>query len=201
MARLHKIAKGIRQLCPIRVPLKNMDGLNGITHMDAALSIIADWGEVVEAATKYTIEHGCKAEPGHEMYDYQKAVYTVAVAVVDAESDPANPRPFFGTSENPSLEERAIDVRTNTMIGRDTVLYLAECQDVWQNECSPQPGLGEMTPEQYYKTIGEIAAEGPLAFLKLSAGSRLKLLLFTANLLLSLAGPNTTYGSTPTTAG
>lgn len=201
MARLRSIVKGVRQIRLIDIPLKNMVGTEGVTSIPAALAVIDDWGEVIEAATKYTVAHGCKAEPGSEMYDYQKAVYTVAAAVVDAESDPANLRPFFGTTDNPSLEERAIDVRTNKMIGRDTILYLAECQDVWQDECSPQPGGGEKSPEEYYAMIAEVARDGGLPFLKLSAGSRLKFLLFTANLLLSLPALNSTSGSTSTTAG
>lgn len=203
MSRLRSILKGVRQLRPIDVPLKNMIGYGAPISMPAALKVLSgeEYGEILRLATKYAVDRGAKPEPGVEIYDFAKAVYTVAIAVVDAESDPANPRPFFGHTDSPSVEERAVDVLSHPNIGRDTILYLAECQDVWQDECSPQPGGGEKTPEEYYAMIAEVARDGGLPFLRLSAGSRLKFLLFTANLLLSLAGPNTTSGSTSTTAG
>ena len=187
MARLRSIMRGTRQIRPVSIPLKNMVAQDGMPDsVSVGLSVIQDYGEILEGAARYAVSKGAKPEPGNELYDYGKAVYTIAIACVDPESDPAHPIPFFGTSDNPTVEERVSDVLSHPNIGRDTIMYLAECQDVWQDECSPQPGVGEKTPEQYYQMIAEVAAEGPLAFLRLGAGMRLKFLLFTANLLLTL---------------
>lgn len=186
MARLRSILRGTRQVRPVEIPLKNMLEADAPASITVGLAIIVDYGPILEGATKYAVLKGGEAKAGCELYDYGKAVYTVAIACVDAESDPQNPRPFFGASDNPSIEECVADVLSHPNIGRDTILYLAECQDVWQDECSPQPGMGEKSPEEFYQLIGEVAAQGPLAFLRLSAGTRLRFLLFTANLLLTL---------------
>jgi hypothetical protein len=182
---------------PVSIPLKNMvDGDGTPESVNIGLGIIVDYGPILEGATRYAIERKGEPKDGCELYDYGKALYTVATTAVDPDSDPKNPVPFFGKSDNPTLEERVEDARTHPNIGRDTILFLAECQDVWQDECSPQPGIGEKTPEEYYTMIAGVAAQGPLAFLQLSAGTRLKFLLFTANLLLTLPTLNTTSGST-----
>lgn len=199
MPRLLDIIKGTRQIRRVEIPLKNMNRDGEIVSVFVGLRILTgdDYARALEYATKFANNRNAKAEPGVEAYDYGKAVATVALACVDVDSSPDNPVPFFGTAEMPSLEERANDVLKNPLIGRDTILYLAECQDVWQDECSPQPGVGERTPEEYFKMIAEVVAEGPLAFLRLSAGSRLKFLLFTANLLLASQTLNSTSGSQP----
>jgi hypothetical protein len=155
-----------------------------------------DYGLILAYATKYANDKGAKAEDGSEVYDYAKAVATIAIACLDSESDPSHPIPFFGASDKPTFEERVSDVLSNKAIGRDTIMFLAECQDVWQCECSPQAGSGEMTPEEYYKLIAEVAAEGPLAFLRLNAATRLKFLHFMAALLVTLPTLSTTSGNT-----
>lgn len=201
MARLRSIVKGTRQIRVVEFPLKNMVTEDGSpVSVAVGLRVLSgdDYADVLKYATKYAVAHDAKAENGCELYDYAKAVATVALACVDPESRPEAPVPFFGQSDAPTLEERASDVLSSTVIGRDTILYLAECQDVWQDECSPQPGIGEKTPEEYYAMIAEVAAQGPLAFLRLSAGSRLKFLHFTANLLALSPTLNTTSGSTAT---
>jgi hypothetical protein len=180
--------RGARQIRPVQIPLKNLVNAEGSPEtVTAGLAILGgdDYGAILEYATAYAVARKCKPESGNETYDYGKAVATVALACVDPESDPSNPAPFFGASDHPTLEERAADVLSNRLIGRDTILYLAECQDVWQDECSPQPGMGEKTPEEFFEIMGRIVAEGPLAFLRLSAGSRLKCTHFMANLLVT----------------
>lgn len=198
MPRLRSILKGTRQLRRVEIPLKNMiqDGVPVVVPVGLRVLSGEDYAQILAFATKFAVDRNAKPEPGNETYDYGKAVGTVAIACADADSDPNAPVPFFGESDSPSLEERAADVLSNQLIGRDTILYLVECQDVWQDECSPQPGVGERTPEDYFKMIGEVAAEGPLAFLRLSAGTRLKFLVFTANLLTASQMLNSTPGST-----
>jgi hypothetical protein len=198
MARLRQILKGTRQFRTVEVPLKNLleDGAPKTVQVGVRVFNGDDYTAVLRYATKYAVDNGGKPEAGNELYDYGKAVAIVAIATIDAESDPANLRPFFGASDNPSVDERASDVLSNPVIGRDTILFLAEHHEVWQNECSPQPGQGTQTPEEWFAMLGEIAAEGPLAFLRLSAASRLNCVLFTANLLASLPQPKPTSGFT-----
>jgi hypothetical protein len=190
-------------MMPIDVPLKNMVQQDCPASMPAALRVLGgdDYGEILKHATKYAVDRGAKPEPGVELYDFAKAVYTVALAVVDSESDPDHPRPFFGDSDSPSVEERAQSVLSHPNIGRDTIMYLAELQDYWQDECSPQSSDGEKTPEEFFKIIAEVLADGPLALMRKSAGMRLKSWLFMANLLVSSQMPNTTSGSDSVTAG
>ena len=198
MARLRSVIRGAHQIRPVEIPLKNMVDEAGVpTSVTVGLAIIIDYGPILEGATKYAISHGGEAKDGCELYDYGKAVYTLAVCCVDPDSDPKNPSPFFGESDNPTLEERVSDVLSNKLIGRDTIMYLAECQEVWQDECSPQPGIGEKTPAEYHQMIAEVVAEGPLAFLRQRPATRIKLLHFTGNLLLSLQMLNSTSGDTP----
>lgn len=163
------------------------------------LTVVLDWGPILKGATKYALENGGKAEDGSELYDYGKALYTLAQTCVDVESDPANPRPFFGESDNPTLDERVSHICSHPNIGRDTVLFLAEAQDFWQDQCGCQgDGKRERTPEEYSAMLAEVAEEGPLAYLRLSAGTRYKLVRFTANLLLTSLRYNETSGSTST---
>lgn len=201
MARLKSIIQGTRQIRSVEIPLKNItlpDGAPATVTVGLRVLEGDDYAQILAYATKFAEAGGAKAEPGVELYDYGKAAATVAIACVDPDSPLDALVPFFGQSEKPTLEERASDVLSSRVIGRDTIMYLAECQDVWQDECSPQPGIGEKTPEEYYSMIAEVAAQGPLAFLRLSAGSRLKFLHFTANLLTALPTPSTTSGATST---
>jgi hypothetical protein len=196
MARLRSIIRGTRQFRTVEVPLKNMLGDGVPTSVSIGLTIVSDYGQVLEGATKYAEAHGAKPEPGNETYDYGKAVYTVALTAVDSESDPANPRPFFGASDNPSVEERVVDVLSHPNIGRDTVMYLAECQEVWQDECHPQSTA--KSDEEYMRIIAEATAEGPLAFLRQRPATRLRLLHFSACQLPKLLEASMTSGSLPT---
>lgn len=198
MARLQQIIRGKRQIRAVEIPLKNFVCEGEIKTVLVGLRVLSgeDYAVILSSASQWTLEHNGKSEPGNEIYDFAKAVYTIAVAAVDPDSDPSAPRPFFGASENPTVEERASDILKSELIGRDTILYLAEHQDVWQNECSPQPGLGTKTPEEWLSMVAGVVVEGPLAFLRLSAASRLNFLLATANLLLSLPALKSTSGST-----
>lgn len=200
MARLRSILKGTRQFFPVEIALKNMVPQEGLPEKIAVgLTIVLDWGPILAGATKYALENGGKAEPGNETYDYGKALYTLAVTCVDVESDPANPRPFFGESENPTLDERVFHACNHPNIGRDTILALAEMQDFWQDECGCQgDGKREKTPEEYAAMLAGVVEEGPLAYFRLSAGTRYKLVRFTANLLLTSLRSNETSGSTST---
>jgi hypothetical protein len=206
VARLKSIIKGDRQIFRTTIPLKNMVGSDGApVSVPVGLTILNnqtgsdDYGVVLAYATKYAQSKGAEPKSGVEAYDYGKAVATIAIACVDPDSPLDNLSPFFGTSDKPTFEERVLDVLSNKAIGRDTILFLAECQDVWQEECSPQPGSGERTPEQYHQMIAEVVTEGPLGFLRLNASSRLKFLHFTACLLLEFQMSNTMSGSSPTT--
>jgi hypothetical protein len=200
VARLRSILKGTRQIFTVEVALKNMVPQEGLPDkFSVGLTLVLDWGPILKGATKYALENGGKAEDGSELYDYGKALYTLAVACVDPDSDPAKPSPFFGESDNPTLDERVFDMCNNPNIGRDTILFLAEAQDLWQDECGCQgDGKRERTPEEYAQMLAEVAEEGPLAYLRLSAGTRFKLVRFTANLLLTSLRHSETSGSSST---
>jgi hypothetical protein len=199
MSRLRSILKGTRQRRAVPIPLKNM-AEGSPDSMTADLRVLGgdDYAEILRYATKFAVDRGGEAKDGNELYDFGKSVAIVATAYVDSDSPIDNPSPFFGTSEHPTLEERASDVLSHPNIGRDTILFLAENSDLYQDECSPQGGRGELSPEDYYKMIAGVAAEGPLAALRLGPATRLKFILFMANLLRELSLHSSTSGPTAT---
>jgi len=202
MSRLRSILRGTRQIRSIEIPLKNLMESDAPARVTVGLAVQSgdDYAVILKGATKFAIDRGGEPKDGSELYDYGKAVYTIAITCVDPESDPQHPIPFFGDSDNPSVEERVSCILSHPNIGRDTILFLAEHQDVWQDECSPQgDGKRDRTPEEYYQMLAEVAAEGPLAVMRLSAATRLKLVLFSVNLLHSLPMLNSISGSPSTT--
>lgn len=68
---------------------------------------------------------------------YEKAC-TIALACVDADSDPRKPEPFFA--------EGVAEVLSSPLIGSDNIVYLHERWEWWQDECSFE--TAKMTAEE-----------------------------------------------------
>lgn len=67
--------------------------------------------------------------PGIPLYDLAEMEHTLLLCCVDPDSPEEAPRPLFS-----SIEE----IRTDTLLGSDRVLYLYELFLLWQDQCSPQ---------------------------------------------------------------
>jgi hypothetical protein len=92
---------------------------------------------VYEKAEEFARSKGVSSSniDGNPIYNLGLSVYTCAVACVDPDSDVRNPEPFFG--ERGDVESAALELLESPHISRDSIEYLAKCQQAWQDLCSP----------------------------------------------------------------
>lgn len=109
-------------------PVKVMIGLRALTPGEREL--------VLSAARARAISSGVSGEDIERsaVYNQALALYTVAAATVDPESDRRTPLLFFGDT----LEQAAETIRTSPLMTDDIVLYLRERQECFQDEINPQ---------------------------------------------------------------
>jgi hypothetical protein len=112
-------------------------------------------------------------------------LHVLARACVDPDSDPKNPVPFFGA---PGDITGAIErILKSTHLSRDSIIYLAQHQESWQDQVSPQ--VTTMSPEKMWELMEEVAAStdlGPFLHLRLGMLQRFTQFLV-GQLLISLA--------------
>jgi len=109
-------------------PVKVMVGLRALTPEER--------GDVLAAAYARSVSRGATGDNVEQsaMYQQNLAVYTVAAATMDPDSDRCKPCLFFG--EN--LEHAADTIRKSSLMTDDIVIYLRERQEDWQSEVNPQ---------------------------------------------------------------
>lgn len=109
-------------------PVKVMVGLRALTPGEREL--------VLSAARARAISSGASGEDIERTSGYNQAlaVYTVAAATVDPDSDRRTPLLFFGDT----LEQAAETIRKSPLMTDDIVLYLREQQECFQDEVNPQ---------------------------------------------------------------
>lgn len=91
--------------------------------------------DVLSAAFAYAISKNASGKVEESaVYSQALAVYTVAQACVDPDSDRCKPFLFFGDN----LEHAADTIRSSPLMTDDIVLYLRERQECWQDEVHPQ---------------------------------------------------------------
>lgn len=91
--------------------------------------------DVLSAAFAYAISKNASGKVEESaVYNQALAVYTVAQACVDPDSDRCKPFLFFGDN----LEHAADTIRNSPLMTDDIVLYLRERQECWQDEVHPQ---------------------------------------------------------------
>lgn len=196
--RLSSAIAGTRAIKRVPLPLQNSDG----GSMDVGLRCLlgTELATVYELTNRYAKEHGAAAcQDSDPIWSLGCAVYTIAIAAVDVDSDPANPRPFFGKTPDASVEERAIDVLSNPLIGRDSILYLAEQQEIWQDETNPQRKTA--TKDELWQMVGEVVEHGADPFLRWGPGLRLTFMHFMAVQLLTLLTPSSQSGAPTESSG
>lgn len=122
------------------------------------------------------------------IFDQALAVYTVAMACVDPDSDRGKPVLFFGDS----LDGAAETIRSSPLMTDDIVYYLRERQEAWQDEINPQ-ALTIKDSELY--TTTQKAVEDADFLWQLRPGTLVSYTHSLACLCLSLLEANSTTSS------
>ncbi len=139
--------------------------------------------EVSAAAHREAVERGVSdPDDRNPIYSQRYNLHLCARACVDPDSPPGTtPRPFFGANVDAAIEK----MRTSTLLTRDSIIFLAEHQELWQDQVSPS--VGTISDEKLYQSMGEVAASKDASpFFDLRPYTRFKLTQFSASLCLRL---------------
>lgn len=182
MAKLSAIAKGYRARKPVAFTL--LDG----TEVSCALRPLDgnDHAALIDAATR-SLPAGIKAVDGEPVYEFAKAVETIARGFVDPESPEDKPEPFF--------DGGAEQVRAH--LDRDRIFWLAEQQRAFQSEISPMQSA--LTADEFFAAIVQIAdaeEKDALPFETWQPALRRSFLRTTARLLLASQSDKSASGGT-----
>lgn len=144
--------------------------------------------ETVDFALEYA-KRGAAPAPraGDPLYEMGIRVKTLHLAFFD----PDHPHP---DSEEARFFASPEQIESAVEIGRDTIWYLYEAQEAWQDACSPQPskmGIGE-----FWKEVEELAnSTDPFYFERLRPATRVSFARSMAKQLLLLLGAKSPVGS------
>jgi hypothetical protein len=147
--------------------------------------------QVLTGAYEFAVSRGLKEpKPGDDLYEYGRALHTVAIACVDVDTlnGPGDPEPFFDGGVPQILADK--------QIGKDVIIYLADEQQTWQEECATQ--AYKLSPEEQWAAVMLVESnpEGARAFLgQLQRPALCSLLLFTVSQLSTLATVRSLSGS------
>jgi len=151
---------------------------------------------VYEKAWAEAQRKGCpKPDETDPVYALALSVWTLAVACVDPDSEPAKPELFFGSTP----AEAAAAIYASPHLGRDGIAYLCEQHEVWQDLCHPQAknaGFG-----QIWERVTEALTDDPRFFLQMRPALRWSFVRFMASLLATLLPDKSTPGSSSETPG
>jgi hypothetical protein len=161
-------------------PVKVFVGLRALTPGERS--------EVLSAAYAYSVSKGASDDVERtSVYLQALAVYTVAAAAVDPDSDRKRPLLFFGDS----LEQAADTIRKSPLMTDDIVLYLRERCEAWSDQINPQ-SLSVKDSELY--DVIKKAADDADFFFCCRPGLLVNLANFMARTLLISLEPNSDFG-------
>ena len=203
MSKASQLLRGYLQVRRVNLPLATapnkslLDGADPGVERDPSGPVPVEVGlkplspgeeaDIYAQALAYAGRHGVsKPEDGSEVVEYGKALYRCLLGVVDADSDPHRPEPFFdgGLSQLEGMAE----------IGKEGVLLLAEMHQIYQDEVS---GLvADLDDDGLSAMVEELAGPrgGPL-LLRLRPGLRASLTLTMARLLWTFLQARSPSGS------
>jgi hypothetical protein len=215
MARFCDILEGTRAVKVIDLPLANVPHglqrgteeqarareLNPKAYKPRKVGLRAllpfERERVLELAAARAKAKGGQCTETDPLFRHALAVYTVAVACVDPDTEPnADPKLFFGDT----IESAAEKLRTSKHMTDDIVFYLRERQEQWQDEINPQ--VLTIADDQLWEATKKAAdEEAGIDFLALMRGGMLLRFtqLLACQLLLSLEDrlPPTTTEPSP----
>lgn len=152
--------------------VKPMVGIRALTPEERS--------DVLSAAFARAVSKGATGEVEKSaVYNQALAVYTVAQACVDPDSDRCKPFLFFGDN----LEHAADTIRKSPLMTDDIVLYLRERQECWQDQVHPQ-ALTIRDDELY--TIAKEAANDADFLFRMRLGTLVQYALTLGALCVSL---------------
>jgi hypothetical protein len=167
--------------------VKPMVGLRALTPEERSDVLAAAFARAVSKGATGDVEKSA-------VYNQALAVYTVAQACVDPDSDRCKPFLFFGDN----LESAADTIRKSVLMTDDIVLYLRERQECWQDEVHPQ-ALTIRDTELY--EIAKAAADDADFLFRMRPGMLINYALTLGALCVSLAEASNTDTSVSINAG
>lgn len=157
--------------------------------VDVGLRPLPPWdeAEIVGRAMAYAKAHGAEdPQEGSELVEFGKSVYRCLLGVVDPDSDPSAPAPFF--------DEGVEQIEHWTELGKDGVLTLAQMHQEYQDEVTGQ--IAAWTDEGILGAAKELAGpRGPFVWYSWRPGLQLSFALTTASLLSTLLPSKSSSGS------
>lgn len=180
------ILKGTRAIKRVTCPVVNVsanataDSPEAPLQFECGVRVLtgAEHEDVYAKALARTKRLGGEDRDDSHLYNLSLQVYTIASAYVDPDSDPESPKLYFGDN----IEDAAEKILKSELLSRDTLAYLAEVQESWQEQCNPQtaPSRDEML-----RCIEEGAKDASF-FLLLRPGARQICMLTMAQMLVDL---------------
>lgn len=152
-----------------------------------------EFATVIERAHEYATTRGITMlDERNPVYSLGYTLNLLALACVDPDSDPKDPDPFFGTRGN--VQSAIDEMLASDHLTRDSLLYLSEHQEAWQDKVSPQ--ATKIGAEKLWALAAEVAASNDARpFLALRPGMQWRLVHFLASQWLSLLSSNSPSGS------
>lgn len=195
MSRFSDIQKGVRAIQRVVCPVVNVsanakaDSPNAPSQFECGVRVllVEEQEAIYEKALARTKRLGGEEKEDSPLYNLSLQLYTVATAYVDPDSDPAAPQLYFGNTVDEAVEV----ISKSELLSRDSLAYLAECHECWQDQCNPQGAKGQA--EMMYH-IQETAKNATYP-LSLRPGERLTLQHTTACLLVDLLQAKSTPSS------
>lgn len=141
-------------------------------------------------ARKRAIEKGVENPSiGDPIYDLALMAFILAAGCVDPDSPPTARTLSFASG---------VEVLTN--MHPETIVYLHEHHERWQDECSPY--AHKLDGEALLAKVREVAGpDGPASFMRLSPSTRVVYATSTAKMLSLLLEAKSMPGSTSETSG
>lgn len=211
------VAKGKRAITRVKLPVVNTpgpwlgdqpelaeqrakDGVPERVSLTVGLRAATpgEFETVLERTLKYVLEKGMTAaDPRSDMYSIRFNLNLLAITCVDPDADADDPRPFWG--ERGDIDGAIETMRTSDHLTRDSILYLAQHQEAWQDQVSPS--ALRLSSEQLWILMKEVAASTDISpFLELRVGMQWQLVRFLVSLLSTAQTDNspTPSGSSET---
>lgn len=133
----------------------------------------AEESDALRRGFEFAIQKGNeKPAAGDPLYDLGVMVHTLALGCLDPDSPIDDRTPFFDGGADQIMK-----------LGRETIHFLYQRQELWQDECSPY--MRTMSADELMAKVQEVASssdDGP--FLRMSPATRWIFTRTTARLLL-----------------
>lgn len=188
------VAKGARAIKRVKLPLVNSpgpllpdqpelaeqrarDGVPERSEIDVGVRAMrpSEFEQVIVGALEYAKARGVTEEPLSPIYSLGYRYTLLAITLVDPDSDPKDPEPFFGKRGDVASAIEAM--RSSDHLTDDSLMFLAEHQDAWQQQVSPT--ANRLAPAQLWVLMKEVAASTDASpFLQLRVGMQWQFVQF-----------------------